>query len=110
MDIPCAPAHFIEPDRLETILRHRPPDHRVEPDVGQFLTVVDPRLSPVPGLDDFGRAVSELSRQTPGEGVWRLDDVIVHRDDRVAAWRPGRIRQECDRAMLAGLRGGEVRV
>ena len=60
MNIPCAPAHFVEPDRLEAVLGHRAPDHGVEPDVGQFLTVVDPGLSPAVGVHDLGRAVGEL--------------------------------------------------
>jgi hypothetical protein len=110
MDIPCTPAHFVEPDRLETVLRHRPPDHGVEPDIGQFLTVIDPGLSAVLGVHDFGRPVGELSWEAPGERVRGFDDVIVGRDHGVAASGSGRVGQKRDRAILARLRGGEVKV
>jgi hypothetical protein len=110
MDIPRASAHFVETYRLETVFGHRPSDHRVEADVGQLLAVVDPRLSPAVGLDDFRRPVRELVGQAAGEGVRGFDDVVVHRDHRVAARGPGRIGQKGDRALCAGLRRGEVQV
>ena len=110
VDIPGAPAHFVEADRFEAVLRHRPTDDGVEADIRQLLIVVDPGLAAVVGVDDFRRAVGEPLRQTAGERVRRFDDVIVDRDQRVAARRPGRIGQKRDRAVLAGLGGGEVQV
>ena len=110
MDIPCAPAHFIEPNRFEAVLRHRSPDHRVEPDIGQFLTVVHPGLPAGVIVDDSGRAVGEPLRETAGEGIRRFDDVVVDRDHRVATGRAGRVRQKGDRTLLAGFGGGEVQV
>ncbi len=110
VDIPCAPAHLVESHGFEAVLRHRPPDHRVEADVGQFPAVVHPGLAPGVGVDDFGRPVGELSGQPAGEGVGGFDDVVVDRDDGVAASRPGRIGQEGDRPFGAGLGRGEVQV
>ena len=110
MDIPCTPAHFVEPDRLETVFRHWSPDHGVEPDVGQFLTVIDPGLSAALGVYDFGRPVGELSREPPSERVRGFDDVIVGRNHRIAASRAGRVGQKRDRAIIARLGGGEVQV
>ena len=96
MDIPRAPAHFIEADRLEAVLRHRPTNDRIEADIGQRLIVIDPRLAAVRRVNDFRSAIGEPSRQPSGESVRRLDDVIVHRDQRVAARRPRRVRQKRD--------------
>ena len=61
MDIPGAAAHFVEPGRLEAVLRHRPADDGVEADVRQRLAVVHPGLSAVLGVDHPRRAVGELA-------------------------------------------------
>lgn len=110
MDIPSAPAHFVESYRLEAVLGHRPPDHRIEPDIGQLPAVVHPGLSPGVGVHDARRPVGELAGHPPGEGVRGFDDVVVDRNQRVAARGAGRIGQQGDRALGAGFRGGEVQV
>ena len=99
-DVPCTPTHLVEASRVEAVLAHGAADHRVEPDVGEHLPVVDPHLAPVVGLDDAGRAFGKLGRDTTLERVRRLDDVVVAADDRVVPLRSGRVGEECDLPLL----------
>ena len=69
LDVPRAAPHLVEARRLEAVLAHRATDDGVEPDVGQLLPFVDPRLAAVVALDDARRAVGVLRGQAPLEGV-----------------------------------------
>jgi len=94
VNIPSAPAHFVETDRFEAVLGDGSPDHGVETDVGQFLIVVDPCLSTVVGVDDVRCPVGELAREAAGKGVWGFDDVVVQPRSRCSVAAPGVGRAE----------------
>ena len=58
------------------------PDHGVEPDIRVEPAFVLPGLLTVLELDDAWRPVGEMTRHAPFEQVGRLDQMVVHRDDR----------------------------
>ena len=97
-DVPRAAAHLVEAGRLEAVLGDGPAHDRVEPDVGHLLALEHPRLAAVGALDDARRAFGERGGETAGEGVGRLDDVVVDRDDREVPFRRLRLGQPRDLA------------
>ena len=81
------------------------PDDGVEADVGQLLTFEHPRFAAVVALDDTRCALGERGGQAADERVGRLDEVVVDRDDGVAALGPLGLRQPAHHALR---RGGET--
>src|ERR1700735_1928084 len=100
------PTHLVEADRLKAVLRHGPSNDSIETDIRQHMVVVDPGLAAVSSVSHFRSAISEPPRQTSGERVRRLDDVIVDGDQRVAAGGPPGGGGERGRALPARAWGG----
>ena len=107
--VPRAAAHLVEAGRLEAVLRRRPSDDRVEPDVRQHLSLPHPRFAAVVGRHDARFVVRVLLGEAPGERVGRLDDVIVDGDDVVRALARLGLRQPGDR-LAPALAAAEVLV
>ena len=103
-DVPRAATHLVEARGLEAVLRHRAPDHGVEPDVRQLLALEHPRLAAVVALHDAWRAVLQLARQPSFERVRRFHHVVVDGDHGELAGSGLRLGEE---AHLALRRGGE---
>jgi hypothetical protein len=85
VDVPAALAHLVEARRLHAPLVVRPAGDRVQPDVGEEVVLVRPRLLPVLELDQLGGGVDEVRGHAPFEQVGRFDEVVVDRDDGEAA-------------------------
>jgi hypothetical protein len=98
VDIPRPTAHLVETGRFHPPLVDRATDHRVEPDVGELGTVVEPGLAPIIFFDHAGGTIGELARHPVLEDVRWFDDVVISGDHRVLAFRGGRIRKKGDRA------------
>lgn len=94
VDIPTAAPHFVEPGGFHAPFLAGPADHRVEADVGVLATLVAPHLPPVVSLDDLRRAVGQGGGEPPGEGVGRLDDMVVDRDHDVLSLPGLRVWQQ----------------
>jgi hypothetical protein len=87
VDIPGAPPHLIEAGRLHPPLLDGATDHRVESDVGELGTVVEPSLASVLFLDYPWSSIGEPLGHPVLEDVRWFDDVVISGDDRVLPFR-----------------------
>ena len=83
LDVKAARPHLVEPERLELHSVGPATRHGVHADLGEGLAVEGPHLMPGFGLDDARRHVGELRRKAALERVGWLNDMVIHRDQRV---------------------------
>ena len=84
VDVVATRSHLVEAERLEAVGLRSPARHGVHPHLGVPLALELPHLMPLGRLDDAGGAVGQRGGKPVLERVGRLDDVVVHRDHRVA--------------------------
>jgi hypothetical protein len=94
VDVPASLAHLVEARGIHRPLVLRTADHRVQPDVGEEVVLVGPRLTAVVELDQAGRDVDEVRGHATLEQVGRFDEVVVDRDDREAARARRRVGEQ----------------
>ncbi len=81
VDVPTGAAHLVEVQGFVGPLRTRSTGDDAEAGVGVEPVLVAPRLAPVGLADDPGSPVPKGCRESRGEHVGRLGQVVVDRDD-----------------------------
>ena len=80
-DVEAAGPHVLEAGRVHAPVLPRPPDHRVEPDVGIPAVLVQPGLGAVGVLDDAGGPIGQAagirpSKRSGGSIRWSSTEMI----------------------------------
>jgi hypothetical protein len=104
VDVVAAGPHLLETERLHRDRLRTATGDRIHADLAVLLSLEVPYLVTRRGLDNPRRPIGERGRHPAGEGMRRLNDVVVHRDDGVAHCSGFGVGQEQVGAQLNGHR------
>ncbi|CAB4977509.1 unannotated protein [freshwater metagenome] len=80
VNVVTASSHLGECGGLDSVLFVRLAGHGIQTNIGQLLALIEPHIASILGNNYARRSVFVLRRQMVLEHVWRLDNMVIYRD------------------------------